>query len=237
MKIHIFGCSLSHGIWWDRFLLDHRSIVYAVPAGDNTTQCRRFQDLVVANGISENDFVLWQVTYPGRMGFRLHPDHHFVKSNNHKLSVSKNLHRTIEPNVLDQKKYFDYVAFNEEWYNIFYYVENVNQELQTLPYNIKIADKITKKKTIVWFAQQDMFDRTIAQNFVNFLNHNNIDHVLLENSIMTWANRNKVSMDKESLHPTPISYKLYVDDILKPKIDENIRKRYNNSNENHSRNN
>jgi hypothetical protein len=224
MKIHIFGCSLSHGIWWDRFVTNHQSVVYAVPAGDNTTQCRRFQDLVVANGISENDFVLWQVTYPGRMGFRLHPRHHFVESNGHRGEVTKNLHQTIHKNILDQEKHLDYVAFNKEWYNTFYYVENVNQELQSLLYNIKIADKITKKKTMVWFAQQDMFDHEIAQKFIGFLDVNDIDHVPLDKSIMTWAQVNKVRMDKESLHPTAISYKMFVDEILIPKIDENIRR-------------
>jgi len=224
MKIHIFGCSLSHGIWWDRFVTDHQSVVYAVPAGDNTTQCRRFQDLIINDKVDENDFVLWQVTYPGRMGFRLHPRHHFVESNGHRKDVTKNLHRSVYKNILDQETHFDYVAFNKEWYNTFYYVENVNQELQSLLYNIKIADKITKKKTVVWFAQQDMFHPTVAEKFLYFLYENQIDHIPLENAIMTWAQRIKVSMDKESLHPTPISYKMYVDTILKPKIDENIRR-------------
>ena len=220
MKLQIFGCSLSHGIWWDRFLPEHNSQVHAIPAGDNTTQTRRFQDLVLNNGLGDQDLVLWEVTYPARMGFRLHPNHHFVSGNKR----DRNLHSASYKNILDGQKHLDYVAFNKEWYDTFYYIENVNQELQQLLYNIKIADQLTKKKTVVWFAQQDMFEDGIDIKFMDFLNANEIDHVPLENSIMTWAKEHKVAMDNESLHPTPISYKLYVDNILKPKIDENIKR-------------
>lgn len=220
MKLHIFGCSLTHGIWWDRFLPLHRSQVHAIPAGDNTTQTRRFQDLVLHDKLRDRDFVLWEVTYPGRMGFRLKSDHHFVLANRQ----DKNLHATPFKNILDDETHLDYVAFNKEWYNTFYYIENVNQELQQLLYHIKIADQITKKKTLVWFAQQDMFEKGIDTKFIEFLDANEIDYVPMESSIMTWAKANNVAMDNESLHPTPISYKLYVDTILKPKINENIKR-------------
>ena len=224
MMIHVFGCSLSHGIWWDKFMKDHRFSVNAVPAGDNTTQCRRFQDLVINDGLHEDDFVLWQVTYPGRMGFRLNPEHHFVKKNSRDPRVTRNLHSAHYKNLLDDTTHIDYVAFNEEWYNAFYYVENVNQELQQLLYNIKIANKITKGKTLVWFAQADMFTDNTDVKFTDVLSQNNINQLPLKDSIMTWAKDNNVDMDKESLHPTAISYKMFVDEILIPKIDENIRR-------------
>jgi len=224
MKIHVFGCSLSHGIWWDKFMPEYKFNINAVPAGDNTTQSRRFQDLVINDQLDENDFVLWQVTYPGRMGFRLSPEHHFIKKNINKSDVVKNLHKAHYKNLLDDTTHLDYVAFNKEWYNTFYFVENVNQELQQLLYNINIANKMTSGKTLVWFAQADMFTDNRDIKFTNVLSHNNIDQLPLKDSIMTWAKENNVDMDKESLHPSPMSYKLYVDTKLKPKIDENIKR-------------
>ena len=224
MKIHVFGCSLSHGIWWDKFIKEHQFNVNAIPAGDNTTQSRRFQDLVVNNGLHKNDFVLWQVTYPGRMGFRLSPDHHFVKKNMGKSDVAKNLHKAHYKNLLDETVHLDYVAFNKEWYNTFYFVENVNQELQQLLYNINIANKITNGKTLVWFAQADMFTDKTDIKFTNVLSHNNIDQLPLKDSIMTWAKDKNVEMDKESLHPSPMSYKLYVDTKFLRKTNRFIEK-------------
>ena len=225
MKTHIFGCSLSHGIWWDKFFpAEYQFAVNAIPAGDNTTQVRRFQDTVMNDELSEDDFVLWQVTYPGRMGFRLTQDHHFIKKNRFNSTVSKNFHKVYYENLLDGKKHVDYVAFNEDWYSTFYNVENVNQELQSLIYNITIADKMTNKKTLVWFAQDDIMEDSVTIKFQELLVKNNVDHIDLQDSIMTWAKLNKVAMDKESLHPTPESYKLYVDEILKPRIDENTKR-------------
>ena len=224
MKIHVFGCSLSHGIWWDKFMNEYQFNVHAIPAGDNTTQCRRFQDLVINDGLHEDDFVLWQVTYPGRMGFRLSPEHHFVKRNMSKPDVAKNLHKAHYKNLLDDTVHLDYVAFNKEWYNTFYFVENVNQDLQQLLYNIKIANKITNGKILVWFAQADMFTDNTDVKFIDVLSQNSINQLPLNDSIMTWAKDNNVDMDKESLHPSPMSYKMYVDTKLKPKINENIKR-------------
>ena len=69
-----------------------------------------------------------------------------------------------------------------------------------------------------------MFTDKTDIKFTNVLSHNNIDQLPLKDSIMTWAKDKNVEMDKESLHPSPMSYKLYVDTKLKPKIDENIKR-------------
>ena len=69
-----------------------------------------------------------------------------------------------------------------------------------------------------------MFTDNTDVKFTDVLSQNNINQLPLKDSIMTWAKDNNVDMDKESLHPTAISYKMFVDEILIPKIDENIRR-------------
>jgi len=218
MKYHVFGCSLSHGIWWDQFI-DAEFNVQAIPAGDNTTQCRRFQDEVLDNKISNMDFVIWQVTYPSRLGFRLRPGHHFIKTN----PGHNNFHQANR-NLLDNQSHVDYVAFNEEWYKTFYQVENINQELQNLLFHLKMAANITKGKLLVWFAQHDMMARDESKNFVSWLQKEQIEYVEPAQSIMTWCKTAKKQMDEDQLHPTPESYKIYVKNILEPKINEIIKR-------------
>ena len=69
-----------------------------------------------------------------------------------------------------------------------------------------------------------MFTDNTDMKFTDVLFQNNISQLPLNDSIMTWAEDNKVDMDKQSLHPSPMSYKLYVDTKLKPKINEIIKR-------------
>jgi len=225
--IHVFGCSLSHGIMWDHHF-DHKEKfkIHAVPAGDNTTQCRRFQDCVLHDSIHADDTILWQVTYPSRMGFRLANDHHFYKINKENKDVKHNFH-VAETNILDGTKHNDYVAFNEKWFETFYYMENINQELQSLLFHMLMAKQQTNNKMLVWFAQADMFDPKTSIEIIKFLKHNQIKFIDYSNSIMTWTKRNKLAMDNQSLHPTQESYKLYIKKVIGPAINENTNRHTN----------
>ena len=69
-----------------------------------------------------------------------------------------------------------------------------------------------------------MFTDNTDVKFTDVLSQNSINQLPLNDSIMTWAKDNNVDMDKESLHPSPMSYKMYVDTKLKPKINENIKR-------------
>tara|TARA_R100000388_G_scaffold85994_1_gene65260 strand:+ start:105 stop:761 length:657 start_codon:yes stop_codon:yes gene_type:complete len=216
--IHIFGCSLSHGILWSE-CFDHTQQfkIHAVPAGDNTTQYRRFQDCVLNNTIQHDDCIIWQVTYPNRLGFRLSPQHDFYQAHKDDDTVKHNFH-SIEPNILDKSNHVDYVAFNEKWYETFYYAENINQELQSLLFHMLIAKQKVKNKILVWFAQSDMTD--IIDDITGFLKQHAIKFIDKSNSIIDWTKRNNLPMDKKDLHPTIQSYNMYVNQIIKPAMEQ-----------------
>ena len=103
--LHTFGCSLtatevSH--WTKRLAedLNYRINNCAVPAGDNLTQCRRFKDLVLRNKVQKGDYILWEVTYLNRLGFRLSQDHNFYLDNKDNPDVNHNFHTHL-PNLID----------------------------------------------------------------------------------------------------------------------------------------
>ena len=81
--LYSFGCSLTKDNWPSNLAknIGFSCINAAVGAGDNLTQIKRFTDLFLNDSISENDYVIWEITYLNRLGFRLSPDHHFYIKN------------------------------------------------------------------------------------------------------------------------------------------------------------
>jgi hypothetical protein len=226
-KIYTFGCSLTANSWPKNLAksLGYDLENFALGAGDNITQYRRFQDLYMNNQINKNDYFIWEVTYLNRTGFRLSPDHHFYTKNKENPKVKHNFHLSKFQNILDNKSHIDYVAFNNEWYDVVWYTQNIDQMLSELLYNLKICNEISNNNLIVWFAENNIFEfETQKKNFINFLDKQKIKHLNYESeSLMSWVKDNNYYLDQVELHPTPKIYELFVNKFIKPIIkNENI---------------
>ena len=213
-KLFIFGCSLSHSSLWPQTLskkFDLELVNLALPAGDNLTQCRRFIDLFLNDIITPNDIIIWEITYLDRMGFRLRPNHHFYK-NSH--NVEHNLH-SFQKNLFDNVKHYDYVAFNHEWYDVWYYLKNTTQTLQEIVFTLTMANKIVNNKCLIWFAQNNIFEDDQGEIFCNLLDKNNICHLNYNTqSIMSWVNDNGLPLAHDKMHPTEIVYQRFVETFI-----------------------
>ena len=220
--LHTFGCSLTASTDWPNMLArktGYKIANHAVPAGDNMTQVRRFKDLVLHHKIKEEDHIIWEITYLDRLGFRLSPDHHFFLNNKDNKIVKHNFHTHLT-NILDNQLHQDYVAFNEEWYDTNWYVQNINEMLTDILFACKIGNNLTKGKVLVWFAQNNIFeDQTIESKFINYLDSNNIKHLDYEKqSMMSWVNENNYELADDKMHPSQKIYELYCETFLYPKI-------------------
>jgi hypothetical protein len=101
--LHTFGCSLTASTEWPKNLAERMDLSlfnHAVPAGDNITQIRRFKDQFLNNRIKAQDYVIWEITYLNRLGFRLSADHHFYTKHKANEKVKHNFHIT-SINVVD----------------------------------------------------------------------------------------------------------------------------------------
>jgi len=220
--LHTFGCSLTASSNWTKNLakdINYQINNCAVPAGDNKTQIRRFHDLVLHNKINESDFILWEITYLNRLGFRLSQDHHFLTRNKDNKNIKHNFH-TYLPNILDETCHVDYVAFNEEWYNTNWYIQNINEMLSELLFCFNICKKMVNNNLLVWFADENIFENTKQENnFVNYLNKNKIEYLNHHSeSLMGWVKRNSYELADDKLHPTEQIYNLYYKTFILPKI-------------------
>lgn len=221
--LHTFGCSLTASTDWPDNLaknMKYQIHNHALPAGDNMTQVRRFKDCVLQDRIKKDDFVLWEITYLNRLGFRLSRDHHFFTSNKDNEKVNFNFHTDLK-NIVDETQHVDYVAFNEEWYNANWYVQNINEMLSELLFAIKIANERTMGKCLVWFAENNIFENKITRkNFLNFLNDNKIRFVDYDSlGLMSWVKDNNFDLDIDGMHPTSKVYNHFATTILKPNMD------------------
>jgi hypothetical protein len=220
--LHTFGCSLTASTDWPNKLA-HRTgykiANHAVPAGDNMTQVRRFKNLILHNKIKNTDYIIWEITYLDRSGFRLSPDHHFFLNNKDNKEVKHNFHTHLT-NILDNQLHLDYVAFNKEWDDTNYYVQNINEMLTDLLFAFKTTNDLTKGNVLVWFAQNNIFqDQTTELTFINYLDANNIKHLdYKKQSMMSWVNDNNYELADDKMHPHPRIYELYCETFLYPQI-------------------
>ena len=221
--LHTFGCSLtatevSH--WTKRLAedLNYRINNCAVPAGDNLTQCRRFKDLVLRNKVQKGDYILWEVTYLNRLGFRLSQDHNFYLDNKDNPDVNHNFHTHL-PNLIDNTYHNDYVAFNEKWYNTNWQMQNINEMLTSLLYHFTVAKNLVNNNILIWFADH-IFENEIQQNnFIKYLDRHDIKHVdYTTQSLMPWISKNGHALGVDQMHPADESYDLYYKEFLKLKM-------------------
>lgn len=217
-RLFVFGCSLSCLSVWPQILaLKHNLelVNLAVPAGDNVTQCRRFIDLFLHNKISSHDIILWEITYLNRMGFRLRPDHPFYQRAN---KVKHNLH-TFETNLFDNERHPDYVAFNHEWYDTWYYLKNEPQTLQEIIFTLIMANNFVQKKCLIWFAQNNLFEHDQDKIFCNLLDTHNICHLDYKTqSLMSWLHTNNLPLAADNMHPTEGVYQQFVNTFINDHI-------------------
>lgn len=217
-KLFVFGCSLTHSSSWSTNLakkLGLDLVNLAVPAGDNTSQCRRFIDLFLHNKINYDDIILWEVTYIDRMSFRLAPDHHFL---NDSKSVTHNLH-TLENNLFDGNKHADYVAFNHKWYETWYYIKNTTQMLQELVFTLIMANQLVNNKCLIWFAQNNLFENNQEKIFCDLLNKHNVLHLDYKTqSLMSWIHQNSLPLAADKMHPTEPGYQTFVEKFIEDPI-------------------
>jgi hypothetical protein len=217
-NLYTFGCSLTHSSNWPVKLankLEMNLINVAVPAGDNITQCRRFIDLFLHGKIKQDDIILWEITYLDRMGFRLHKDHHFLTRSK---NVVHNLH-TFETNIFDDTKHLDYVAFNHEWYETWYYSKNITQLLQELIFVLVIANQLVNNKCLLWFAQNNLFENNQDKEFCSTLDKHNILHLDYQTqSLMSWVQENGLPLAEDGMHPTESVYDKFVEKFIEQPI-------------------
>lgn len=222
--LHTFGCSLTASTDWPNNLANDMKCYFhnhALPAGDNITQVRRFKDCVLQDKIKKEDFVVWEVTYLNRLGFRLSPDHHFFTNNRDNKKVNHNFHTDLE-NIVDGTHHVDYVGFNEEWYDTNWYVKNINDMLSELLYAFKIANERTMGKCLVWFAENNIFENDLTKrNFLNFLDTNSISFVDYDSfGLMSWVKDNNFDLAPDGMHPSQEVYNRFANTILKPRINK-----------------
>ena len=221
--LHTFGCSLTatEVSPWTKDLADYINFDLnncAVPAGDNITQCRRFQDLVLHNKINKADYILWEVTYLNRLGFRLAQDHQFYLDNKDNKDVNHNFHPHLK-NLIDNQHHYDYVAFNEKWYNTNWQMQNINEMLSNLLYNFTVAKNLVGDNILIWFADHVFENKDQATNFIEFLNENNINHLDYETeSLMKWVTKNNYTLGADQMHPSKETYELFYQKYILPKI-------------------
>jgi hypothetical protein len=212
--LFVFGCSLSHSSSWPQTLakkFDLDLVNCAVPAGDNVTQCRRFIDLFLQDCIKNEDIIIWEITYLDRMGFRLRPNHPFY---NNADKVKHNLH-SFKPNLFDNNTHSDYVAFNHEWYDVWYYLKNTTQTLQELIFTLTTANKIVDNKCLVWFAQNNLFDDDQDKVFCKLLDKNNIQHLdYYTQSMISWIKQHNLPLAADKMHPTEAVYQKFIETFV-----------------------
>ena len=221
-NLHTFGCSLTASTKWPNALAqrcNYQINNHAVPAGDNMTQIRRFKNLILHKKINEDDFIIWEITYLLRLGFRLPPDHHFTTRNFNNTDITKNFHTHL-PNIIDNQLHIDYVAFNKDWYDVNWYVQNINETLSELLYCFIIAKTIVKDNLVIWFAENNIFENEEQKkNFLVYLDDNGIRYLDYNNeSLMSWVKKNNYELATDLLHPTEEIYNLYANTFLFPKI-------------------
>ena len=217
--LFVFGCSLSYSTNWPKRLAEKFNldlVKVAVPAGDNVTQCRRFIDLLLQDKINFDDVIIWEITYLDRMGFRLRPDHPFLENSK---KVQRNLH-SFEHNLFDSHKHLDYVAFNSEWYDTWYYVKNTTQTLSEIVFTLIMANQTVRNKCLIWFAQNNLFDENQDKTFCNLLDKNNILHLDYNTqSLMSWVYQNSLPLSPlDNMHPTEPVYQQFVETFIEPHI-------------------
>lgn len=219
--LHTFGCSLTASTDWPKNLakqLGHKLQNHGVPAGDNTTQVRRFKDCILNQSVDAQDLVIWEVTYLNRLGFRLSPDHHFFTRNKDNEEVNINFHKSSK-NIVDGEMHIDYVAFNEDWYDVNWHVQNVGEMLTDLLFCFKIANEKTHGGCLVWFADNNIFeDKHSKDNFMAFLTSEKIKIVDYDLGLMNWTRENNHNLGPDGMHPAPEIYNLYAQTIIKPRI-------------------
>ena len=226
-KLYSFGCSLTANDWPGKLAQDigFDCNNVAVGAGDNLTQIRRFKDLFLIDSITQDDYIVWEVTYLNRLGFRLSPDHHFYVKNKDNKTVNFNFH-TFNKNLIDDTYHIDYVAFNKEWYDTNWYVQNTNQMLTELLFALKLANSVTNGKLLVWFAQNNIFESTdIEENFISYLDKNKIEHLDYKTeSLVSWITENNHPLGRDNMHPTDNIYQLYYKTFMLSKIKNKLNK-------------
>lgn len=227
-NLYSFGCSLTKDSWPSNLAknIGFSCINAAVGAGDNLTQIKRFTDLFLNDSISENDYVIWEITYLNRLGFRLSPDHHFYIKNKDNNIVNRNFHK-FNKNILDDSYHIDYVAFNKEWHETNWYVQNINQMLIELLFVLKLINHITKGKLLVWFAQNNIFESTnVEEKFISYLDKNKIEHLdYKKESLMSWVIDNNYSLSGDNMHPSQDVYNLYYKTFILPRIKDKLNKK------------
>ena len=226
-KLYSFGCSLTANGWPEKLSkhIGFHCVNVAVGAGDNLTQIRRFKDLFLNNSISKNDYVIWEITYLDRLGFRLSSDHHFYLRNKDNNAINFNFHK-FNKNMLDDSYHIDYVSFNKEWYETNWYVKNVNQMLTELLFALILANQLTEGKLLIWFAQNNIFESyKIEEKFISCLDKNKIEHLdYKKESLMSWVYDNNYSLASDKMHPTDNVYELYYETFILPRIKNKLDK-------------
>jgi len=219
--LHTFGCSLTASTDWPKNLADELGYIlhnHGVPAGDNTTQVRRFKDCILNQSVNAKDLVIWEVTYLNRLGFRLSPDHHFFTRNRDNKDVNINFH-TSSKNIVDGEMHVDYVAFNKDWYDVNWHVQNVGEMLTDLLFCLKIANEKTYGGCLVWFAENNIFeDNNTKDRFLAFLKNEKINMVDYDLGLMNWTRENNYDLAPDGMHPAPEIYNLYAEKVIKPRI-------------------
>ena len=219
--LHTFGCSLTASTDWPKNLaeqLGRKLKNHGVPAGDNTTQVRRFKDCILNQSVDAQDLVIWEVTYLNRLGFRLSPDHHFFTRNRDNKDVNINFHRSSK-NIVDNEMHIDYVSFNEDWYDVNWHVQNVSEMLTDLLFCFKIANETTRGGCLVWFAENNIFeDNNTKDNFMAFLRNKKINMVDYDLGLMNWTRGNNYNLAPDGMHPASEIYNLYAETVIKPRI-------------------
>ena len=132
--------------------------------------------------------------------------------------VNHNFHPHLK-NLIDKQHHYDYVAFNEKWYNTNWQMQNINEMLSNLLYNFTVAKNLVGDNILIWFADHVFENKGQATNFIEFLNENNINHLNYETeSLMKWVTKNNYTLGADQMHPSKETYELFYQKYILPKI-------------------
>lgn len=218
MKLVTLGCSLTHQIGW----ADYVSACTQLPlvnlsqsAGGNQIQQHRFKEYLLAGNANIQDIVIWQITSTHRKHGRIKLNNSWRKKLAKELYVPFSSHPTITQkysNLFDGKKRIDFLCTSD-------CIEDPDDEeqlIEDLLFYLVTAKQFFPKLLIV-FGWQRVLPPPYMRKFKKLLNSFNIDYI--DEPIANWCEKNKLGF-KGSLHPTQLSYQIYGQKVIVPKLNE-----------------
>lgn len=229
MKLITLGCSLTEFSNWAYHLSKSINVPItnlASSAGSNQLQIEKFFDLVVSDGVSADDIVVWQITSLHRLHLRLPPtaeNLQQLKLGQEKLNSNfyKHYNETHKPNIYDYRYRYDILSRSPLISKEMIAGADYMQDLQRLTAVLSLVNRCCKLLVFVgWSEALTVNDRNHCQEFFKHLDRLGIDYI--KECYVDWTRENNLLFWEDGWHPDETSGSLFAEQVIMPRLSQSV---------------